>query len=88
DIVRRPLASGLQGIESRRGSSSHQQNPFIALMTPGTDEEQGEVYGFSLVYSGSFTAQAEVDQFHTTRVSLGINPFEFSWKLEPQEAFQ
>ena len=88
DIVRRPLASGLQGIESRRGSSSHQQNPFIALMTPGTDEDQGEVYGFSLVYSGSFTAQAEVDQFHTTRVSLGINPFEFSWKLEPQEAFQ
>ncbi|MBR2567066.1 MAG: alpha-galactosidase [Paenibacillus sp.] len=88
DIIRRPLASGLQGIESRRGSSSHQQNPFIALMTPGTDEDQGEVYGFSLVYSGNFTAQAEVDQFYTTRVSIGINPFEFSWKLEPQESFQ
>lgn len=88
DIVRRPLASGLQGVESRRGSSSHQQNPFIALMTPGTDEDQGEVYGFSLVYSGSFTAQAEVDQFHTTRISLGINPFEFSWKLESGEDFQ
>lgn len=88
DVVRRPLASGMQGVESRRGASGHQQNPFVALLTPGTDEDHGEVYGFSLVYSGSFTAQAEVDQFKTTRLSMGINPFDFSWKLDSGEAFQ
>ncbi|QJD82234.1 alpha-galactosidase [Cohnella herbarum] len=88
DIYRRQVVPGMQSVESRRGSSSHQQNPFIALLSPNADEDQGEAYGFSLVYSGSFVAQAEVDQFRTTRVSMGINPFDFQWRLEPGEQFQ
>lgn len=87
-IERHPLAAGTQSVESRRGSSSHQHNPFIALLSRGADEEHGEVYGFSLVYSGSFLAQAEVDQFRSTRVSMGLNPFDFEWLLEPGESFQ
>ncbi|MDR0269884.1 alpha-galactosidase [Paenibacillus sp.] len=88
DIVRRPLAYGMQAVESRRGASGHQQNPFAALLSPGADEDYGEVYGFSLVYSGSFIAQAEVDQYRTTRLSIGINPFDFTWLLEAGEVFQ
>ncbi|AFC32614.1 alpha-galactosidase AgaN [Paenibacillus mucilaginosus 3016] len=87
-IERRALASGTQSVESRRGASSHQQNPFVALLGKDTTEERGEAYGFNLVYSGSFLASAEVDQWYTTRVSLGINPFDFSWLLEPGAAFQ
>lgn len=87
-VQRRRLAPGVTGISSRRGSSSHQQNPFLALLRPDATEQQGEVYGFSLVYSGSFTAEAEVEQFGTTRVQIGINPFDFTWKLEPGESFQ
>lgn len=87
-ILRRPLAPGIQGVESRRGASSHQHNPFIALASPDADHTHGEVYGFNLVYSGNFLAQAEVDQFATTRVSLGIAPFDFAWRLEPGETFQ
>jgi len=88
-IQRSHLAKGVTTkIESRRGSSSHQANPFIALLRPDAGEEQGDVYGFSLVYSGSFAAQAEVDQFATVRVSIGINPFDFAWLLEPGESFQ
>jgi len=87
-IVRRPLVYGEQGISSRRGASSHQQNPFLALLSPEAGEEHGEVYGLNLVYSGSFTAQAEVDQYRTTRVTLGINPFGFSWLLEQGQSFQ
>jgi len=88
DLFRRPLVPGMQAVESRRGSSSHQQNPFLALVSPGAGEEHGEAYGFNLVYSGNFVAQAEVDQFRTARVSIGINPFDFEWRLEPGEAFQ
>lgn len=88
NIVRKPLTFGNQSVESRRGSSSHQQNPFAALLSPNATEDTGEVYGFSLVYSGNFVAQAEVDQFQTTRLSLGINSFEFGWILDPGEAFQ
>jgi alpha-galactosidase len=87
-IERRALASGMQAIESRRGSSSHQQNPFVALLSKDANEDHGEVFGFSFVYSGSFVAQAEVDQFRTTRVSMGINPFDFNWLLQPGESFQ
>jgi alpha-galactosidase len=87
-VERRPLVSGTQSIESRRGASSHQHNPFIALLQKGANEDYGEVYGFSLVYSGNFLAQIEVDQFRTTRVSMGINPFDFTWLLEPGESFQ
>lgn len=87
-VQRRRLAPGVTGISSRRGSSSHQQNPFLALLRPDATEQRGEVYGFSLVYSGNFTAEAEVEQFGTTRVSIGINPFDFSWKLAPGESFQ
>jgi alpha-galactosidase len=87
-IERTPLLIGNQSVESRRGSSSHNQNPFIALLSKDATEEHGDVYGFSLVYSGNFLAQAEVDQYKTTRVSLGINPFDFSWLLKPNESFQ
>lgn len=87
-IERRPLASGMQGVESRRGASSHQHNPFLALLSKDASERHGEVYGFSLVYSGNFAAQAEVDPYRTTRVTMGINPFNFSWLLEPGQSFQ
>ena len=87
-IERVHLNTGNKSIESRRGASGHQQNPFIALLSKDATEEQGQVYGFSLVYSGNFLAQAEVDQYHTTRVSMGINPFGFSWILEKGDTFQ
>lgn len=87
-VERRALTSGSQLVESRRGASSHQQNPFFALLSKEANEDYGEAYGFNLVYSGNFLAQAEVDQFRTTRVVMGINPFDFNWLLEPGEHFQ
>jgi alpha-galactosidase len=88
NIVRSRLSPGSQGIESRRGASSHQHNPFIALVSPGANEDSGEVFAMNLVYSGNFIAQAEVDRLGCTRLAIGINPFEFSWLLEPGESFQ
>lgn len=86
-MVRRPLVQGSQSIESRRGASGHSENPFMALLGKNTRENHGEAYGFSLVYSGNFLALAEVDQYATTRIQLGINPFDFSWILTPGETF-
>ncbi|HEX7056061.1 MAG TPA: alpha-galactosidase [Bacilli bacterium] len=87
-VVRRKIAQGSQSIESRRGASSHQHNPFAALVRPGTGEDHGEVYAVNLVYSGNFLAQVEVDQFASTRLAIGINPFDFSWLIESGESFQ
>ena len=87
NIERRRLAHGIQGVSSRRGSSSHNQNPFIALAQNGADEEHGDVYGFNLVYSGNFSALAECDFNSTTRVIMGIDPDTFSWELDSGEFF-
>jgi alpha-galactosidase len=87
-IQKRSLTPGAAVIESRRGASSHSLNPFMALLSKDANEDNGEAFGFSLVYSGSFLGQAEVDPYGTTRVVMGINPFDFSWLLEPGQAFQ
>ena len=84
----RCLEQGIQSVESARGHSSHNHNPFVMLRRPGTGEDCGEVLGLSLVYSGNFLAQVEVDAWDTARVMLGINPFGFDWKLAPGERFQ
>ncbi len=86
-MVRRPLVHGTQSIESRRGASGHSENPFIAILDKNATENNGEVYGFSLVYSGNFLASVEVDQYDTARVAMGINPFDFSWVLRQGEEF-
>ncbi len=85
---RRRLEMGLQGIQGLAGTTAGaEQNPFAALMRPDATEESGEVYGFSLVYSGNFLANVEVSTFDMTRLSMGINPENFAWKLEKGECF-
>ncbi|ODR33919.1 alpha-galactosidase [Eisenbergiella tayi] len=87
-IRRHSLDYGIQSVYSLRGScSSHQFNPFIALARRDTGENSGEVIGMSLLYSGDFLAQAEVDNFGVTRVTMGIHPQEFSWTLYSGEKF-
>lgn len=82
------LEQGVQSVYSMRGTSSAEHNPFLALKRPDTTEFSGEVYGFSLVYSGNFLAQAEVDSHNVTRVMMGIHPDVFEWELREGESFQ
>ena len=84
----RKLEQGIQSVGSLRGHSSHEHNPFIILKRPTADEFQGEAIGFSLIYSGNFLAQVEVDTHASSRVLLGIHPDTFDWKLESGESFQ
>ena len=86
-LSRTAVHHGVQAVGSLRGASSHQYNPFVMLSDRNTTETQGECYGFSLLYSGNFLAEAEKDQFDQTRVLMGIHPENFSFKLEPGESF-
>ena len=87
-LKRRPLQPGIQSVYSMRGISSAEHNPFLALAEYKTTECSGSVYGFSLVYSGSFLAQAEVCSNDTTRILMGIHPDTFEWPLKEGESFQ
>lgn len=86
-IERVPLHHGKTNVSSTRGETSHQQNNFAALAERGADWDKGEVYGLSLVYSGNFITQAELNQFDAIRFVTGINPETFSWQLAPGERF-
>lgn len=86
-IERTPIRKGKQSIDSTRGVSSPQNNPFMILCSHNTDESTGEAYGFSFVYSGNFLAEAEVSQFDRTRFVMGINSLDFNWLLKPEEIF-
>ncbi len=85
---RLPLMQGRMSAESLRGSSSAHHNPFLALLEPETTERQGRVWAMNLVYSGNFEAAAELDALGQTRMSIGLQPFDFAWTLTPGAAFQ
>lgn len=87
-MEREPVKRGVKVFDSKRGSSSHQMNPFLALVSPETTEYAGEAVGFSLVYSGSHQMLLERDPYGQTRVQLGINEFGFEWRLDPGACFQ
>lgn len=87
NVYRRPLCADSIVIESRRGTSSPQATPFLGILSPQTTEEQGEVLGVNLIYSGDFYGCVQCGQYGTTRVQIGLNPFQFRWKLSSQESF-
>ncbi|KAI9373928.1 Melibiase-domain-containing protein [Aspergillus egyptiacus] len=84
---RRRVDYGTQGFGSSTGYSSHLHNPFLALVHPWTTESQGEAWGFSLVYSGSFSVEVEKGSQGLTRALLGLNPNHLSWTLGAGKTF-
>ena len=88
NIQKVPVMNGIMQVDSKRVSSSHHHSPFMALARKNTTETEGEVYGFSLVYSGNHLEQVEVNGYDVLRVNVGINPFGFHWELQPGTKFQ
>lgn len=86
--VTRKLDCGITSIESKRGHSSANHNPFVILKRPDATEHAGEAIAFSFVYSGNFLALAEGDTYGALRFMMGINPTGFSWELKSGEEFQ
>lgn len=82
------LSTGMVSIESKRGISSANQNPFIIIKRPNTDEFAGDAFALSFIYSGNFIASAEGNNFDRLRVLMGINPDRFTWVLEKGQSFE
>ena len=87
NVCREPTNRGIKKIASNTGRSSHEENPFIYLLDKDADEEHGEVYSFSLVYSGNFAFEIEVDKNTTTRITGGINEEDFLFEVKHNESF-
>jgi len=82
------LSRGARVIESRRGSTGHQANPWFAIQRGDPDEEHGEVWFGALAWSGSWRITVERDQLDAVRVTGGFNPFDFGYVLHPGETLE
>ena len=90
------IQGGARVIESRRGTTGHQANPWFAisreagqdnasLPVTNNNEEHGEVWFGALAWSGSWRITVEKTQLDAVRVTGGFNPFDFGYKLKPGE---
>ena len=75
-------------IESRRGSTGHQANPWFAIQAGEPDEDRGEVWFGALAWSGSWRISVEQDQLDAVRVTGGFNPFDFGYVLHPGQSLE
>ena len=83
-----PVQHGARVIESRRGSTGHQANPWFAIQAGESDENHGEVWFGALGWSGSWRITVEQDQLDGVRVTGGFNPFDFGYVLKAGEKLE
>lgn len=82
----RPVVPSQTILESRRGSTAQQNNPWFALTPAGTTENSGPVWFGALAWSGSWRITVEPDLRRRVRVTGGYNPFDFSYRLAAGES--
>jgi len=82
------IRPGARIIESRRGSTSHQANPWFAVQSGEPSENHGEVWFGALAWSGSWRITVEQDQLDAVRITGGFNPFDFGYVLKPGQSLE
>ena len=83
------LQIGKRIIESRRGSTGVEANPWFAIDRIGeTDESHGPVWFGELGWSGSWRFTIERTSSDQCRVVGGFNPFDFNYRLAPGESLE
>jgi alpha-galactosidase len=88
-VQTRPVSPGSTVIESRRGDTGHQNNPWIAIDRDGhSDEETGPVWFGALAWSGSWRITVDQDTLGKARIVGGFNPFDFGYRLQPGQTLE
>jgi alpha-galactosidase len=88
NLTQEDLHPGARVIESRRGSTGHQANPWFAIQAGPANEEHGGVWFGALGWSGSWRITVEQDQLDTVRVTGGFNPFDFGYVLHAGQSLE
>ncbi|QYC10652.1 alpha-galactosidase [Brevundimonas nasdae] len=85
----RPLTAGSTVLESRRGDTGHQNNPWFAIDRKGVSgEENGPVWFGALAWSGSWRITLDQDPLGVVRIVGGYNPFDFAYRLMPGDTLE
>ncbi len=84
-----PIHQGASVLESRRGHTSHQTNPWFQVTAAGaTTENAGPAWFGELGWSGSWRITVEEVESHAVRVTGGWNPFDFAYPLAPGQKLE
>ena len=87
-LQERAVQPGKTVLESRRGTTGAQNNPWFAIDRIGGAPENGDVWFGALGWSGSWQITVEQDQLQQVRVSGGPNSFDFGYRLGKGERFK
>lgn len=85
----RPVSGGKTVLESRRGTTGAQNNPWF-MIDDGTsnDQDAGEVWFGALGWSGSWQIAVEQTVVKDVRITGGPNTFDFGYQLKAGESFE
>lgn len=86
-LHREQLTPGVKVLESRRLTTSHHHNPWFAIDEGMATEDNGKVWFGVLAWSGNWKIEAEVTDFCSTRIHIGINDWDFNWFLKTDVTF-
>ena len=81
------IVQGTFELSSNCGTTGHSLNPAVMVAERCAGEESGDVYSFNLLYSGNFSTQIQKNGLGQVRLVSGINPRNFSYKLQRGESF-
>ncbi|MFP4321486.1 MAG: alpha-galactosidase [Anaerolineales bacterium] len=81
------LQPGIKRLESRRLTTSSSHSPWFALDDGHATEAHGAVWFGALAWSGNWAISAEVTEFYRTQVGIGVNDWDFAWRLDPGASF-
>jgi alpha-galactosidase len=87
-IFHEPVHPGMKVLESRKGHTSHNFNPWFAIDAGDATEQSGNVWFGALAWSGNWRITVEQTPYQQVRVTGGFNTFDFAYPLRPGEALE
>ena len=87
NVQEEALHPGKVVLESRRGTTGAQNNPWFAIDRSGSDPEKSDVWFGALGWSGSWQISVEQDISRQVRITGGLNPFDFAYLLKDGAKF-
>jgi alpha-galactosidase len=86
-LTQEEIHAGVKVLESRRGNTGNQVNPWFAIdAADRATEDHGAVWFGALGWSGNWRIAVEQTPHHDLRITGGYNPFDFAWPLAPGES--
>ena len=87
-LNREPIHEGQKVLESRKGHTSHNFNPWFAVDAGDASEAHGRVWFGALAWSGNWRLTVEQTPYRQVRVTGGMNSFDFAYRLQPSESLE